>query len=378
MIARLGDICKINMGQSPDSSSYNDKNDGLPFFQGNADFGELYPTVRVWCSQPSKVANKNDILISVRAPIGALNIADCECCIGRGIAALTVDENACFQKYLWHALHSKVDELNSKGTGSTFKAINKRILEETEIPLPPLDEQRKIAAVLDKISDLTAKRRRQLDKLDELVKSRFIEMFGEPWGNPMQWKETTLGTECYYIKDGPHKSLPDVGKGNGYPFISVRNIVSGNIDFSTARYISKQDYLESIKKCHPQKGDMLYSKGGTTGIAKLIDVDIEFANWVHVAVLKFDSTLNGIFFENMLNSDYCYKQSQKLTKGIVNRDLVLSAMAKIKMYKPPLKLQERFAAFVVETKKSKSTIQRSLSTLETLKKSLMQEYFSMR
>ena len=377
-MARLGDICEINMGQSPDSSSYNDNNDGLPFFQGNADFGELYPTVRVWCSQPSKVANKNDILISVRAPIGALNIADCKCCIGRGIAALTVDENVCVQKYLWHALHSKVEELNSKGTGSTFKAINKKILEETEIPLPSLDEQRKIAAILDKISDLTAKRRRQLDKLDELVKSRFIEMFGEPWGNPMQWKETTLGTECYYIKDGPHKSLPDVGKGNGYPFISVRNIVSGNIDFSTARYISKQDYLESIKKCHPEKGDMLYSKGGTTGIAKLIDVDIEFANWVHVAVLKFDSTLNGIFFENMLNSDYCYKQSQKLTKGIVNRDLVLSAMAKIKMYKPPLKLQERFAAFVAETKKSKSTIQRSLSTLETLKKSLMQEYFSVR
>ena len=92
-MARLGDICEINMGQSPDSSSYNDNNDGLPFFQGNADFGELYPTVRVWCSQPSKVANKNDILISVRAPIGALNIADCKCCIGRGIAALTVDES---------------------------------------------------------------------------------------------------------------------------------------------------------------------------------------------------------------------------------------------------------------------------------------------
>lgn len=170
-MARLGDVCEINMGQSPDSSSYNEKNDGLPFFQGNADFGELYPTARVWCSAPSKIANKNDILISVRAPIGALNIADCECCIGRGIAALNVDESVCSQKYLWHALHSKVDELNSKGTGSTFKAINKKILEGAEIPLPPLDEQRKIAAVLDKINELTAKRRRQLDKLDELVKS---------------------------------------------------------------------------------------------------------------------------------------------------------------------------------------------------------------
>ena len=98
---------------------------------------------------------------------------------------------------------------------------------------------------------------------------------------------------------------------------------------------------------------MLYSKGGTTGIAKLVDVDIEFANWVHVAVLKFDDSLNGVFFENMLNCNYCYDQSQRLTKGIANRDLVLSAMAQIKMYKPPLELQEQFATFVEQVNKSK-------------------------
>ena len=234
-MARLGDICKINMGQSPDSSSYNDKNDGLPFFQGNADFGELYPTVRVWCSQPSKVANKNDILISVRAPIGALNIADCECCIGRGIAALTVDENACFQKYLWHALHSKVDELNSKGTGSTFKAINKRILEETEIPLPPLDEQRKIAAVLDKISDLTAKRRRQLDKLDELVKSRFVEMFGDLRTNNKRLPIVSL------------KELGDWNSG-GTPSRSKPEYFCGDIDWYSAGELNSLYLQGSVEK----------------------------------------------------------------------------------------------------------------------------------
>ncbi len=107
----------------------------------------------------------------------------------------------------------------------------------------------------------------------------------------------------------PHKSLPDVGEANGYPFISVRSIVNGYIDFSTAKYISEQDYADSIKKCRPCKGDMLYSKGGTTGIAKLVDTDIEFANWLHLAVLKFDESLNGVFFENILNCDYCYEQS---------------------------------------------------------------------
>ena len=152
MMARLEEICAINMGQSPDSSTYNEDGNGLPFFQGNADFGEIYPAVRMWCSEPTKIAREKDILISVRAPIGALNIANCECCIGRGLAALTVNEDICAQEYLWHALSGKVDELNSKGTGSTFKAINKKTLSETEIPLPPIDEQRKIAAVLDTVS----------------------------------------------------------------------------------------------------------------------------------------------------------------------------------------------------------------------------------
>ncbi len=186
-------------------------------------------------------------------------------------------------------------------------------------------------------------------------KSRFIEMFGDPETNLSGWKKTTLGEECYYIKDGPHKSLPDIGKENGgRPFISVRNIVNGYIDFSTAKYISDEDYQSAVKKCRPEKGDILYSKGGTTGIAKLIDVDVEFANWVHLAVLKFDkSVLNGVFLENMLNGDYCYVQSQELTKGIANRDLVLSAIAQIKIYKPPIELQNRFAAFVHQTDKSK-------------------------
>jgi len=206
---------------------------------------------------------------------------------------------------------------------------------------------------LNRVIKLKTLRHDELQKLDELIKARFVELFGDPSSNSMGWKETTVGAECYYIKDGPHKSLPDVGEENGYPFISVRNIVNGYIDFSTVKYISEQDYLDSIKKCHPQKGDMLYSKGGTTGIAKLVDVDVEFANWVHVAVLKFDASLNGIFFENMLNSDYCYDQSQKLTKGIANRDLVLSAMAQIKMYKPPLELQKIFATFVEQVDKSK-------------------------
>ena len=243
--------------------------------------------------------------------------------------------------------------------------------------LPSMDKQIAIVKKLDLISDTIAIYTNQIENLDNLVKARFIEMFGDPGTNPMGWEETTIGKECFYIKDGPHKSLSDIGKENGgHPFISVRNIVDGYIDFSTAKYISDEDYADALKKCHPEKGDMLYSKGGTTGIAKLIDVDEEFANWVHVAVLKFDKErLNGVFFENMLNGDYCYEQSQRLTKGIANRDLVLSAMAQIKMYRPPIKHQQQFADFVKQVDKSREEVKKSLEKTQQLYDSLMQEYF---
>ena len=240
-------------------------------------------------------------------------------------------------------------------SGATIPHIYFRDYKKEEFNLDNLDRQQEVVSTLGRIEKIIDVRKEELSKLDELIKARFVEMFGDPVSNPMRWPETTVGKECHYIKDGPHKSLPDIGQENGgHPFISVRNIVNHVIDFSTAKYISDDDYAEARRKCCPEKGDMLYSKGGTTGIAKLIDVDVEFANWVHLAVLKFDhNVIDGVFFENMLNSDYCYDQSQRLTKGIANRDLVLSAMAKIKMYRPPMKLQKQFAAFVIQVDKSK-------------------------
>jgi len=262
-------------------------------------------------------------------------------------------------------------------SGSAQPQITRQGMKKVCIYICNHDEQIVIVHKLKNIENIIELRKRELKKLDDLVRGRFVELFGDPSTNPRGWMETTVGDECFYIKDGPHKSLPDIGKENGgHPFISVRNIVNGYIDFSTARYISDEDFAEAINKCNPEKGDMLYSKGGTTGIAKLIDIDEEFANWVHVAVLKFDKTkLNGIFFENMLNGAYCYEQSQRLTKGIANKDLVLSAIAKIKMYIPPIKLQNQFADFVKQVDKSKLIVQKELDETQLLFDSLMQEYF---
>ena len=373
-MARLGDIATYVNGFAFKPSDWSEE--GLPIiriqdltgnsYQANRYNGEYHPKYEV---------NDGDVLISWSASLGVYIWRGEKAVLNQHIFKVVFDKTEVDKSFFVHQVQNILENAASEAHGATMKHLTKPIFDALPFYLPDIGKQREIALVLDEVSNLISLREQQLTKLDELVKARFVELFGDPSSNPMGWKETTVGAECYYIKDGPHKSLPDVGEGNGYPFISVRNIVNGSIDFSTAKYISEQDYLDSIKKCHPQKGDMLYSKGGTTGIAKLIDVDIEFANWVHVAVLKFDNTLNGVFFENMLNSDYCYNQSQRLTKGIANRDLVLSAMAQIKMYKPPLELQEKFAVFVKQTDKSKLVIQQSLDKLETLKKSLMQKYF---
>lgn len=287
-----------------------------------------------------------------------------------GVKVIKCNRKEANYRYLYYAL--KYAKIPNTGYNRHFKW-----LKEVDINYPSLIRQENISNILDKVSQIINYKKGQLLELDNLVKSRFIEMFGNPVTNPMGWDETTIGDECFYIKDGPHKSLPDIGKENGgHPFISVRNIVNGYIDFSTAKYISDADYTDAIKKCRPEKGDMLYSKGGTTGIAKLIDIDDEFANWVHVAVLKFDKEkLNGVFFENMLNSAYCYEQSQRLTKGIANRDLVLSAMAQIKMYRPSMELQNQFATFVQQVDKQKFAVQKSLNETQLLFDSLMQKYF---
>ena len=140
---RLNDIGSIIMGQSPSSETYNDNKEGIPFYQGKTDFGDLYPTPRKWCTSPKKIAIKKDVLISVRAPVGSTNICEENSCIGRGLAAIRplCDINPFYVLYLMRSFKYKLVE---KGVGSTFTAIKARDLNDFIIPLPPLNEQNKI------------------------------------------------------------------------------------------------------------------------------------------------------------------------------------------------------------------------------------------
>ncbi|PLX70399.1 MAG: restriction endonuclease subunit S [Denitrovibrio sp.] len=157
---RLDTFTSIIMGQSPNSDSYNENQEGLPFFQGKSEYGSVYPTPRKWCSNPVKIAPVDSILISVRAPVGPTNICNIEACIGRGLSAIVPLANMPVF-FLLYLFRSKENYISSLGAGSTFTAITLRILENLVMPLPPLAEQKRI---VEKIDLLLAR----CDKLEKL------------------------------------------------------------------------------------------------------------------------------------------------------------------------------------------------------------------
>ena len=370
-MARLDKICKLNMGQSPDSSSYNENKKGLPFFQGNADFGTIHPTARVWCDAPTKIARSGDILISVRAPIGALNIANTECCIGRGLAALAVDESICDKKYLWYGIASKVDELNSKGTGSTFKAISKSVLSETEIPLPTLKIQKKIAVNLDRVSELIFLRKQQLTRLDKLIKARFIELFGDININDKGWDVEPLGNLCDISRGGSPRPIENYLGGN-VPWIKIGDATKGD---NVYLHATKEHIIqEGVKKSRlVKKGSLIFANCGVSlGFARIITFD----GCIHdgwLAMENIDNRLDKVFLLQALNqmTEHFRAIAPAGTQPNLNTAIMKAYMQII----PPIELQKEYIAFVEQTDKSKLEVQKSLEKLELLKKALMQKYF---
>ena len=368
-------FCNINMGQSPDSNTYNNKSNGLPFYQGNADFGEIHPNTRVWCSKPIKIAYKNDVLISVRAPIGALNIANNICCIGRGLASLTPNIELTTTNYLLYALKSKVNELNQKGTGSTFKAISKKVLEETTLPFYSIAQQHKIVSILDQVNDLISLRNQQLEQLDLLIKSRFVEMFGDPARNEKGWKTGNIRDIISDVRYGTSRKSSDNGK---YPYLRMNNITySGELDLTDTKLIDIPD--DELEKCSVKRGDVLFNRTNSkelVGKTCLYNRDELMVLAGFIIRIRTNEKILPIFLSNYMNLRYIKDLLFSMAKNACGQaNINAQELQNIGIYIPPLALQTQFAAFVEEVEKEKATVKQSLEWLNTLKASLMQDYF---
>ena len=315
------------------------------------------------------------VLLSSRAPIGKVAIAGVEMYCNQGFKNLICSE-AIYNRYLYHYLKSKTDYLNSLGRGATFKEISKNIVESIESPLPSLEEQRKIAAVLDKVSGLIAKRRQQLDKLDELVKSRFVEMFGDPIINSMHWMEELIGNSCFVTKLAGFEYTQYIHYGDSGDVVMVKaqNVKNGKLNRKDLSYISNE-VSNSLPRSQLAAGDVVMTYvGANIGDVAVIDDEYKYHLAPNVAKIRPDAEkYNSVYFMYMLMllNSYIVGNSADTAKAALGMERI----RKLKIFTPSIGLQEQFAAFVAQVDKSKFSIQKSCEKLEMLKSALMQEYF---
>jgi type I restriction enzyme, S subunit len=344
----LSEIAQVIMGQSPPSSSYNTQGNGLPFFQGKADFGELYPTRRVFCTDPLKTTEANDILISVRAPVGPTNLNQKRACIGRGLAALR-----CYEKhdtnYLLYFLRFYEPQLANVATGSTFDAISRDDLENISLPYPSLLVRTRIAAILAKADRLRRLRQYALELSGTYLQAVFLEMFGDPVTNPKGWNIVPLGD---MLSISPHLGTITPAKESGKQLCArVGEIGEWQINLNQCKYVSLEG--NELKRFSLQTGDIVLARaiGSEAHLGKLSimgnsSIPVVFDS--HLMRIRTNSSrLLTLFLACWLKTDggrARFMQQARATS--VQFNINTEQIASIEIPTPPIPLQQKFVQII--------------------------------
>ena len=348
------------MGQSPVSSSYNTDGIGLPFYQGNADFGEVSPVARVWCTDPKKVAQPGDILISVRAPIGAINIAAEKCCIGRGLAAIRPIGSNLDVDYLVHLFRASRHRIESMGTGSTFKAVGKKVLSELLIPVYCQERQREIAFQLTRIIECIRASGELANELDSVVKSRFAEMFGDPVSNDRGWVVSTIKETASTYGDGPFGSNLKTSDyvDEGVRVIRLGNIQQGRFSEKDHSFVSYEKY-ELLKRYECLPGEIVIATLGDP-ILRACLVPGSCSPSIHKADCMYyevdRNKLIPIFAMWAINHSSMLRRAMVDVHGQTRGRINSTQVGNLPMVVPPLALQQEFADFAARVDKSRFVV----------------------
>lgn len=378
-MARLGDVCTIVSGTTPKSScpEYWDGNiNWVTPAELNDESDVIYESQRKITKQAVidsslKPFPAGTVLLSSRAPIGKVAIAGTEMYCNQGFKNL-ICTDAIYNRYLYHFLKGKTEYLNSLGRGATFKEISKSIVEEIEIPLPPLEEQRRIAALLDEVGDLIAKRQAQLDKLDLLVKSRFVEMFE----NGKKVKEVLLGDISEFVTVGIANSATYAYAKSGVVMLRNQNIKENYLDDSDLIFI-KKEFADKYKTKSLKKNDILVIRTGYPGVACLVPAQYEGAQTFTTLIVRLKDSLetDPNFICHYINSLHGKAYVEGAKVGVAQQNFGAKALALMPIMLPQIELQNDFSNFCVQIDKLKFSVHHGLDKLELLKKALMQQYF---
>ena len=364
----LKELVDIQMGQSPESKFYNYDKIGLPFYQGKADFGRINPTPKMWCSKSKKEAKPNDILISVRAPVGDLNINKEQSCIGRGLAAITCKSDVDMM-YLYYHLKYLKPQLRHISTGSTFESINRSQLENLIITYKSYAEQIKISNTLNVVQRQIEVKENLLSLCDLLIKSRFVEMFGNPNASRTKYKLVPIHmvTDCMV----PGRDKPKSFTGE-IPWITINDLnINGYTNKSKLGLGLTIDEVKEVnRKCVPQ-GSVLMSCVGNLGLCSIASVDVVIDQQLHS--YQCNELINNLYLMYYLSfkNTYMNKVASSTTVLYMNKN----ACNNIPVLLPPIELQISFAKYLNQINKLKSDVQKSIDETQLLMDSLMQEYF---
>ena len=372
---KLGEVCNITMGQSPDGKSIND-NEGVEFHQGKTCFGER--TLGVSClfsNAPVKLAEANSVLLCVRAPVGYPNITNRKICIGRGLCALYAKENI-DNTFLFYSLLGKQSHFEKNATGSTFKAISSKVISNTEIPFPPKSTQLSIVSELDKINELIRLKKEQLKDYDNLAQSIFYEIFGDPVENEKGWEVKKMKDVCTHIVDCPHSTPKKADTTTNYPCIRTSELKGGTISWSTMQYLEKDEYEKRIARLKPETGDIIFGREGTIGDAVILPSGYNFSLGQRTMLIRTDNEMIiNTFMHRTLMSEWIKHQIEYVNVSSTVAHVNIKDFKLFDVPLPPLPLQHLFAQRIEQIERQKSAVQKSITDLETLLASRMQYWF---
>ena len=373
-MVRLGDVATYINGYAFKPSDWSDT--GLPIIRIQDLTGNSYQANRYNGEYSSKYeVNNGDVLISWSASLGVYVWHGEKALLNQHIFKVVFNKEEISKNFFVYQVENILEKAASEAHGATMKHLTKPVFDALPFYLPSVEEQRRIAATLDKVTDLISKRRQQLDKLDELVKARFVEMFGDPATNPKGWDKGTIRDVVTEVKYGTSKPAVE---GGTYKYLRMGNITyDGHLDLTDLKYIDVP--ASQLDKCTVKKGDVLFNRTNSkelVGKTCVYNLDETMVIAGYIIRVRVNNRVLPEYLSAVLNSSYGKKTLAEMCKAIVGQaNINAQELQNIQIVIPPIELQYEFLKVIQKIEKINLPISRSLEKLQTLKKALMQEYF---
>lgn len=296
--------------------------------------------------------------------------------VSKDFPVFDINESKVLPHFLRRAVLSAafINQVKNSSFGATNRMrIKEEVFETYSIPLPELSKQNEIVDIMDRVETIINSLQQELQKLDDLIKARFIELFGDLNVNPKGWELKPFDELTNLITDGEH-STPRRCK-EGIYLLSARNVLNHELQLEDVDYIDDEEYERISKRIIPQSGDVLLSCSGTVGRCCCVPEGLKFQMVRSIALLRFKEELNPVFAEYMITSDFVQQQIDKAKTASSQANLFQGKIAKLRGFVPPRELQDEFLVFVKQVDKSKAAVQKSLDETQVLFDSLMQKYF---